>query len=627
MSLVVNTNVSSLTAQRALAESGNMLDKAMARLSSGSRINSASDDAAGLAIVQRMTAQVNGLNMAVKNANDGISLTQSIEGALVEVADMLQRLRELSVQSANDTNTNTDRAFLQSEVNLLIAEITRISANTRFNQTTVLDGTFTNKVMQVGTEGGETIQFSVDSVSGDKLGAYKVTGDRIEAFKGDGAGAYGNITDDADDIIINGNSLSKTIAVADADSATNVAANINKVSGETGVSAVAKSYAHYYSTWKTDQTASLKINNKTTGEFVVSSSNVLDAIDKINAISGSTGVTATATSDFKVLLYANDGRDILVENEKAIHGQRVKAVSHDGITSAAVTGAAAAIKTTTANTPATNTTATTWYIRNQQTGESVALAFIQGADAAATNVTIEAALDGFTGADAIWDNGNDYHVTATQSGGKIVFTGSAALGDFQVYSDAAMTTSLIATGGTVGLYDTASIRLNAAGESALEGTDIDDSATVQGSISLSSSKLFSVTQLGTELAAPPATATTWTTNDNYVTTGAAVLSTVSNVDLRTQSGASTAISVLDGAIEKISSMRADLGAIENRLSHTVSNLMNIAENTAEARSRIDDADYSVESANLAKAQVLQQAGTAMLSQANARAQLVLQLLQ
>ena len=310
MSMVVNTNVSSLTAQRALAESASMLDKAMARLSSGSRINSASDDAAGLAIVQRMTAQINGLNMAIKNANDGISLTQSIEGALVEVSDMLQRLRELAIQSANDTNTNTDRAFLQEEVNLLIAEITRVSSNTRYNQMTVLDGTFTNKIMQVGTEGGEVIQFSVDSVASDKLGAYKVTGDRIEAFYGNGAGAYGNITDAADDVIINGNSLSKTIDVSAADSAKNVAANINAVSGETGVSATAKSYAHYYSTWLTDQTASLKINNVTTGEFVISSSNVLDAVDKINAISGSTGVTATATSDYKVLLYANDGKDI-----------------------------------------------------------------------------------------------------------------------------------------------------------------------------------------------------------------------------------------------------------------------------------------------------------------------------
>ena len=340
MSMVVNTNVSSLTAQRALAESASMLDKAMARLSSGSRINSASDDAAGLAIVQRMTAQINGLNMAIKNANDGISLTQSIEGALVEVSDMLQRLRELAIQSANDTNTNTDRAFLQEEVNLLIAEITRVSSNTRYNQMTVLDGTFTNKIMQVGTEGGEVIQFSVDSVASDKLGAYKVTGDRIEAFYGNGAGAYGNITDAADDVIINGNSLSKTIDVSAADSAKNVAANINAVSGETGVSATAKSYAHYYSTWLTDQTASLKINNVTTGEFVISSSNVLDAVDKINAISGSTGVTATATSDYKVLLYANDGKDILVENEKSILGQRVKAVSHDGSSVAAVSGTA-----------------------------------------------------------------------------------------------------------------------------------------------------------------------------------------------------------------------------------------------------------------------------------------------
>ena len=268
MSLVVNTNVSSSTAQRALAESGDMLDKAMARLSSGSRINSASDDAAGLAIVQRMSAQINGLNMAVKNANDGISLTQSIEGALVEVVDMLQRVRELAVQSANDTNTNTDRAFLQEEVNLLIAEITRVSANTRFNQTTVLDGSFSNKVLQVGTEGGETIQFSVDSVSADKLGAYKVAGDRIEAIAGSGVNANGTGSDDS--IIINGNSLSKTVSVTAGDSAQNVAVNINAVSGETGVTATAKTYAQYYSRSAADETASLKINGSTTGQFVIS---------------------------------------------------------------------------------------------------------------------------------------------------------------------------------------------------------------------------------------------------------------------------------------------------------------------------------------------------------------------
>jgi flagellin len=127
MSLVVNTNVSSLTAQRALAYADSLQGEAMQRLSTGSKINSASDDAAGLAIAQRMTAQVNGLNMAVKNANDGIALTQSIEGALVEVSDMLQRLRELSVQSANDTNTGIDRKAIQEEVDLLVAEISRVS--------------------------------------------------------------------------------------------------------------------------------------------------------------------------------------------------------------------------------------------------------------------------------------------------------------------------------------------------------------------------------------------------------------------------------------------------------------------------------------------------------------------
>ena len=616
MSLVVNTNVSSLTAQRGLAESGDMLDKAMARLSSGSRINSASDDAAGLAIVQRMSAQINGLNMAVKNANDGISLTQSIEGALVEVVDMLQRVRELAVQSANDTNTNTDRAFLQEEVNLLIAEITRVSANTRFNQTTVLDGSFSNKILQVGTEGGETIQFSVDSVSSDKLGAYKITGDRIAATEGDGNGVFLNQTDDADDIIINGNSLSKTIAVAAKDSAANVATNINAVSGETGVSAVAKSYAHYYSTWNADQTASLKINNKTTGQFVVSSTNVLDAIDKINSISGSTGVTASATSDNKVLLYASDGRDILVENETSILGQRVAAVSHDGTSVAALSGAVAGVKESAAAL-GTSSAADTLYIRNQHTGETATLSFTEGGDTAATLTAVNNALNGLSGK---WGAGGDYHLTATTTNtSKMTFTGTTGLGDFQIFTDSAMSTSLLeTTSDTLGKLGTNDVRLLAAGTTSFEGdTTTGDSATIQGTISLSSSKLFSVTQSGTEAA----------TNDNYFTTGAATLSTVSNVDLRNQSGASNAISVLDGAIEKISSMRADLGAIENRLSYTVSNLMNVAENTADARSRINDADYSVESANLAKAQVLQQAGTAMLSQANARAQLVLQLLQ
>ena len=142
MSLAVNTNVSSLTAHRSLAKNETMMSQAMTRLSTGLSINSASDDAAGLAIVERMTSQDKGINMAVKNANDGIGLTKSVEGALVEVTDMLQRLRELSVQSANDTNSTQDRLYIQEEVQLLLAELDRVSSNTRFNGTKVLDGNF-----------------------------------------------------------------------------------------------------------------------------------------------------------------------------------------------------------------------------------------------------------------------------------------------------------------------------------------------------------------------------------------------------------------------------------------------------------------------------------------------------
>ncbi|MDG1907771.1 MAG: flagellin, partial [Pseudomonadales bacterium] len=198
-------------------------------------------------------------------------------------------------------------------------------------------------------------------------------------------------------------------------------------------------------------------------------------------------------------------------------------------------------------------------------------------------------------------------ITVAGNTGGMTFTGATDFGNFTINTSSGASANTGANATTAGVIDANDLNLAA--------TTGNDTATIQGSIDLSSSKVFSITQNGGADA------------DDYFSTGASALTTVSNVDLRNQAGASNAISVLDGAIEKISSMRADLGAIENRLSYTVSNLMNVAENTAEARSRINDADYSVESANLAKAQVLQQAGTAMLSQANARAQLVLQLLQ
>jgi flagellin len=164
MSLVINTNIASLNAQRSLVKSGAELSTAMERLSSGKKINSAADDAAGFAIAERMTAQVRGLNMAAKNANDGLSMLATIENATNDVTDMLHRMRELAVQAANDTNSATDRGYIQTEVTALIAEIDRVSTDTKYNGSVVLDGSFATKKLQVGTEASQTITFSVADV-------------------------------------------------------------------------------------------------------------------------------------------------------------------------------------------------------------------------------------------------------------------------------------------------------------------------------------------------------------------------------------------------------------------------------------------------------------------------------
>ena len=168
MSIVVNTNIGSLNAQRSLAESSRELATAMERLSSGKKINSAADDAAGFAIAERMTAQVRGLNMATKNANDGLAMLATIENATNDVTDMLQRVRELAVQAANDTNSATDRQYLQKEVDSLLNEINRVSSQTVYNNQEVLDGSQAG-TLQVGTEAGQTISFAIDSIDTDTL--------------------------------------------------------------------------------------------------------------------------------------------------------------------------------------------------------------------------------------------------------------------------------------------------------------------------------------------------------------------------------------------------------------------------------------------------------------------------
>lgn len=240
MAAIINTNVISLNAQRNLNSSQNALATTLQRLSSGLRINSARDDAAGLAITERMSAQIRGLNQAVRNANDGISMSQTAEGALGEIGNNLQRIRELAVQSRNASNSASDRTALNNEVQQLKAEIDRVASTTTFNGIKLLDGTFTNQAFQVGANVGETI--NIDSIVNAQSSSLGTTTTYSTTVTGIAATGFATPADDiaAGDIEINGVALGAITAGGSAAAqGTAVAAAINLVTGATGVTAAA----------------------------------------------------------------------------------------------------------------------------------------------------------------------------------------------------------------------------------------------------------------------------------------------------------------------------------------------------------------------------------------------------
>ena len=499
MGMVLNTNIPSIQAQRALGESRKEMEIAMERLSTGSRINSAGDDAAGLAIVERMNTQIRGLGQATRNANDGIALIKTVENALVEVTGMLQRMRELAVQSASDTYTATERAFADNEVASLQLEISRVSLNTRYNGAQVLNGSFAAKSLQVGTEAGETIDFSIGNIESSKLGAYIIDGVTAAAVASSSTATNPtNAVADNENLSLTSYGISRTIDVELDDSAKNVARKINAVAASTQVVASAKSFAWFSTdTASTTTTARLKINGTETASFTMTANDVSDAIQKINAISSTSGVQASATGDYKILLKDSDGDDIVLINTSARTDLDIQAVGVNGVTP--------------------------------------------------------------SGYDA------DSAVNGTN---ELTFTASGT------------------------------------------GTD---TVNIRGNLKLSSNQDFKINQA---------------TSTEYFTSGdtSAPLVNVTSVSVLTQITASNALAIIDGAIETVSSVRGSLGTLQNRLDYTVSNLLKVTEFTTAARSRIADADFAAETARLAKAQVLQQAGASMLSQSNASTDTVLQLL-
>ena len=592
MALVINTNISSLTAQRALAESNSELQTAMERLSTGSKIKSAADDAAGLAMVQRMTAQVRGLAMAVKNANDGQALTQSVEGALGEVSDMLQRMRELALQAANGTNSSADRSFLQSEVNLLIQEISRVAANTRYNGELILDGTFLNKSLQVGIEEGENIIFSVESVAAEMIGAHTLVGNG-QAASAAGTTPPANATTTNDDIEIFGFLGTVKTAASPSDSAKETAVKVNNLTGQSGVKAYAKTYASLYSNTATAKTYSVKINGYETGNFVIAQGDVESAVDAINQISGSTGVTASS-ADNKILMFDADGDDITIENTQTLAGHndlRVQKIGENGQITTTV-GSVVSLGVSGTN-DATRVSGTLKLVSPN------AFSIDQKAVNQVETVTV-GTLSAYNGNVDVTD-GTGTTVQVSYAGGAPAnidvllanIQAHANYGDLAFEVSKGSSTTLLYTWKAAGVPSTSSTYV-AAGAS-------------------NESK---------------ATTTTGVVSKGYYTenSAAASLKNLTQIQVSTMVEAGDSISIIDAALDKVAQMRSDLGAIENRLAYTVSNLMNIAEKTADAKSRLDDADYALESARLAKSQVIQQAGTSMLSQANQLTQLVLDLL-
>jgi flagellin len=323
---VINTNINALTAQNAQRTANNMMGLAMQRLSTGQRINSAKDDAAGLAISQKMTADVRGLAVAMRNAGDGISMAQTAESAMGEVTNMLQRMRELAVQSANGTLTGIDRQAVQAEVRQLVGEIDNIGVRTNFNGLKLLDGSARGVRLQTGSRAGETVSFSLGSIRARDLGlgsspALTATG----AFEATAANLGANQALQAGDLVINGVSIGSSLSSDDALSSANKAASavakaaaINRATAQTGVRAVVGQTVMTGSAMTAGAaTGSITIN----GVATASVSTTADAAesrrlvrDAINAISGQTGVRAVDTGDSNggIRLEADDGRNIEV---------------------------------------------------------------------------------------------------------------------------------------------------------------------------------------------------------------------------------------------------------------------------------------------------------------------------
>lgn len=581
MALVIGTNVASLNAQRQLMNSGSALDRATERLSSGNRINSAKDDAAGLAISNRMTSQVRGLDQAIRNANDGVSLIQTAEGALQESTNILQRMRELSVQSANGIYSDADRKTLQAEVKQLQAELTRISETTTFNGQKLLDGSMGTKQLQVGAQANQTIGVSIGSFSanslggssGDAVGATTTIALVAAATEADvGLTVNGKqLTDISAAVPADVNSLLTTIN-SDLESVNIKASTLAEVTGDSVGSGVLVGSANALTITVTDG------NNLSQQINITDTNSMKEVVDKINSAAGGI-LQASLNESGRLVLSAENAANIVA------------------------TGAGNAL------------TAVGMATSNDAGGFSLVFT----AEAGASAVKITSAGDFTDAGAAMIDAGFDYHGEDGTITGAQVAAGALNAGDLIING--------VAIGAVTAGADEAEQAANVVtainAKSAETGVIAYAGGAAADSIVLKSIGDAQISVKYGENADATAKAGVGLLERN-ATEGAG---SVASIDISTEAGAQKAIGIIDKALEQVNATRADLGAANNRLDFTVSNLANISEKTAASRSRITDTDFAAETASLSRSQVLQQAATAMLAQSNARPQQVLSLLQ
>lgn len=696
---VINTNVKSLVAQDAIMKNNRELSTAMQRLSTGSRINSAKDDAAGLAISTRMESQVRGLNMAIRNANDGISLMQTAEGAMDEVTNILQRMRELAVQSANGTNNDTDRQALNDEIVQLKSEIDRIANTTEFNNQKILDGSFKNKVLQIGDKAYQTMDIKVGSVSTKDLGMDVGSFGSQTLVSGRVFGTNGTLAAiDAGDVLINGQELG-AISTSDdmEDIIRNINQNIDNVTASGFNVVVAKQVGNGITT---DGQFKIKVTalgaSASTTYSISASSNLQELVNNINNEAGAV-VQASINEEGKLVLSNNTGASISVFDKSIVAGTAVEG-SYDGGSGFKLTTAGGSFTTYTgflklesddgnpiriemgnksASSPGAladleelgfrlvTSDATNGLDAYTVTGDALTSVGITGAwgqtDIKINGVEIydqDIATDTFQGKlDAINNFSEDTGVIASAyflktvelTGGKVGSDrGKLLMNGISVATFASTATAAQVVSAINGISTQTGIKAEAFGNNiTLKGSNV-QAVTMSGSagglggftagttmyagIRLDSVKNSPISiQLGDgstvaehgfleqnvgaadfEINAPQLS----------VTSG----STLAGLNISSQTNATKAITTIDKAIQSVSDMRSNLGAMENRLNNTVNNLTNIVTNTQASRSRIQDTDYAVETTKLAKAQIIQQAATAMLAQANQQPQVVLSLL-